>query len=169
MLLYMSLLIYGIAVMRGILEEKSNRVMEVLLGPLTPGQLMTGKILGIGLVGLTQMVIYMLIPGAVRLYVTMASVQADWTSVLDNFSPLKMTYLIIFFLIGYFIYVALFAAIGAVCNTEQETQNLQGPVTMCLLIPMVATLFFVNNPASPAAVVASLIPLLTPMVMYLRI
>jgi ABC-2 type transport system permease protein len=169
MILYMALLLYGVAVMRGILEEKSNRIMEVLLGSLTPGQLMTGKIIGIGLVGLTQMAVYAATAGALRLYVMTQAIEADWTSALDAFSLWKMFYFMLYFLLGYFMYTALFAAVGAVCNSEQEAQNLQGPLIMCLVIPMVATFFFVANPDSTIAVVVSLIPLFTPMVMFMRI
>lgn len=169
MILYVALLLYGIAVMRGILEEKSNRVMEVLLGSLTPDQLMTGKILGIGLVGLTQIAIYAASAGLLRLYVGFAALQAGWTGALDAISPLTMTYFFIFFMLGYFLYTSLFAAVGAVCNSEQEAQNLQTPLVMCLVVPMVLTFFFVAHPDSPAAVVASLIPLFAPMVMFMRI
>jgi ABC-2 type transport system permease protein len=169
MVLYMSLLLYGIAVMRGILEEKSSRVMEVLLGSLTPDQLMTGKIVGIGLVGLTQMGIYVVTAGALRAYFAAQQAAAEWTSALDAFSPMKMMWFVVFYLLGYFMYTALFAAIGAVCNTEQEAQNLQTPVVMCLVVPMMLAFFFVNNPDSTVAVVVSLIPLFTPMIMYMRI
>jgi ABC-2 type transport system permease protein len=169
MILYMALLLYGVAVMRGILEEKSNRIMEVLLGSLSPDQLMTGKILGIGLVGLTQMAIYAATAGVVRLYMAASPLAGDWSGALDAVSPLKMFYFLIYFLLGYFLYTSLFAAVGAVCNSEQEAQNLQTPVVMCLVIPMVATFFFVANPDSTAAVVVSLIPLFTPMVMFMRI
>jgi len=169
MILYMALLLYGVAVMRGILEEKSNRIMEVLLGSLSPDQLMTGKILGIGLVGLTQMFIYAATAGLVRLYIAASPMAGDWSGVLDAVSPLKMLYFLVFFLLGYFLYTSLFAAVGAVCNSEQEAQNLQTPVVMCLVVPMVATFFFVANPDSTAAVVVSLIPLFTPMVMFMRI
>ncbi|MBZ5640025.1 MAG: ABC transporter permease [Acidobacteriia bacterium] len=169
MVLYMSLLLYGIAVMRGILEEKSSRVMEVLLGSLTPDQLMTGKIVGIGLVGLTQMAIYVVTAGALRAYFAAQQVAADWTSALDAFSPFKLVGFVVFYVLGYFMYTALFAAIGAVCNSEQEAQNLTTPVTMCLVIPMLAAFFFVNNPDSTVAVVVSMIPIFTPMVMYMRI
>jgi len=169
MILYMALLLYGVAVMRGILEEKSNRIMEVLLGSLSPDQLMTGKIIGIGLVGLTQMFIYAGTAGLVRLYVAASPMAGDWSGVLDAVSPLKMLYFLVFFLLGYFLYTSLFAAVGAVCNSEQEAQNLQTPVVMCLVVPMVATFFFVANPDSTAALVVSLIPLFAPMVMFMRI
>jgi ABC-2 type transport system permease protein len=169
MILYMALLLYGIAVMRGILEEKSNRIMEVLLGSLTPDQLMTGKILGIGLVGLTQMAIYAATVGILRVYAGLAVPQASWIGALESISASKLAYFFVFFLLGYFLYTSLFAAVGAVCNSEQEAQNLQTPVIMCLVIPMVMTFFFVANPDSPAAIVASMIPLFAPMVMFMRI
>jgi ABC-2 type transport system permease protein len=80
-----------------------------------------------------------------------------------------MIWFLVFFVLGYFMYTALFAAVGAVCNSEQEAQNLQSPVIMCLVIPMVATFFFVTQPDSTLARVVSLIPLFTPMVMVMRI
>jgi ABC-2 type transport system permease protein len=96
-------------------------------------------------------------------------VGGDLSAVLDSFSPLTLAYFVLFFLLGYFLFVALFAAIGAVCNTEQEAQNLQGGVSMCLVIPMLSTFFFINHPDSTLAIVASLIPIVTPMLMYMRI
>ncbi len=169
LILYMSLLLYGIAVMRGILEEKSNRVMEVLLGSVSTDQLMTGKIVGIGLVGLTQLAIYVVTATLLRLYVGLTAMQAGWAGALDAVSPANLGYFCLFFLLGYFLYTSMFAAVGAVCNSEQEAQNLQSPLVMCLVVPMVMTFFFVRNPDSPAAVVASLIPIFSPMVMFMRI
>ena len=166
-MLYMTLLLYGIAVMRGILEEKSNRVMEVLLGSLSPQELMTGKILGVGLVGLTQVGIY--VASALLLPLLVPGAGGAMASILEALSPVRMLWFLVFFVLGYFMYTALFAAVGAVCNSEQEAQNLQSPVIMCLVIPMVATFFFVSQPDSTVARVVSLIPLFTPMVMVMRI
>lgn len=166
-LLYMTLLLYGIAVMRGILEEKSNRIMEVLLGSLSPRELMTGKILGVGLVGLTQVGIY--VTTALLLPLLVPGAGGAMASVMDALNPVRLLWFLVFFVLGYFMYTALFAAVGAVCNSEQEAQNLQSPVIMCLVIPMVATLFFVKEPDSTVATVVSLIPLFTPMVMMMRI
>jgi len=168
MVLFFTLLLYGIATMRGILEEKSSRVMEVLLGSVSPDELMTGKILGIGLVGLTQVAIYALTAGLVRLYLSAQS-NPDMAGILTSFTAGKMTFFLIFFMLGYFMYTAMFACIGAVCNSEQEAQNLQSPVQMCLMLPMMATIFFVGQPDSTIAVVVSLIPIFTPMVMFMRI
>ena len=166
-MLYMTLLLYGIAVMRGILEEKSNRVMEVLLGSLSPRELMTGKILGVGLVGLTQVGIY--VTTALVLPLLIPGSSGAMASIFDTLNPVRLLWFLVFFVLGYFMYTALFAAVGAVCNSEQEAQNLQSPVIMCLVIPMVATFFFVSQPDSTVAKVVSFIPLFTPMVMVMRI
>ncbi len=168
MVLFFTLLLYGIATMRGILEEKSSRVMEVLLGSVSPDELMTGKILGIGLVGLTQVAVYAITAGLVRLYLS-SQANPDMAGILSSFTAGKMAFFLIFFMLGYFMYTALFACIGAVCNSEQEAQNLQSPVQMCLMLPMMATIFFVGQPDSTIAVVVSLIPIFTPMVMFMRI
>ena len=168
MILFMTLLLYGIATMRGILEEKSSRVMEVLLGSVSPGELMTGKIFGIGLVGLTQVAIYAATAGAVRIYLG-AQGSSQTAGILSSFTPGKMTFFLVYFLLGYFMFTALFACIGAVCNSEQEAQNLQTPVTMCLMLPVAATIFFVGQPDSTISVIASLVPIFTPMVMFMRI
>jgi ABC-2 type transport system permease protein len=170
LVLFMTLLVYGIAMMRGILEEKSSRVMEVLLGSVSPNELMSGKIFGIGLVGLTQVAIYAVTAGVMRVFVAARFAgQKDMAGILSTFTFGKLAFFLVFFLLGYFMYVALFACVGAVCNSEQEAQNLQAPITWCLMLPMMATIFFVGNPDSTASVVVSFIPIFTPMVMFMRI
>jgi ABC-2 type transport system permease protein len=169
-ILFMTLLLYGIAMMRGILEEKASRIMEVLLGSVSPNELMTGKILGIGLVGLTQIAVYLATAGVMRVVVAARFAgQHELAGIMSSFTFTKLAFFLIFFLLGYFMYVALFACVGAVCNSEQEAQNLQAPVTWTLMLPMMATIFFVGNPDSTASVVLSLIPIFTPMVMFMRI
>jgi ABC-2 type transport system permease protein len=168
-LLFMSLLLYGIAMLRGVLEEKSTRVMEVLLGSVTPDELMTGKILGIGLVGLTQMLIYMVTAGVLRIVVMVKMTGGNTAWIQDALAPTKLAYFVVFFLLGYFFYTALFAAVGAVCNSEQEAQNMQQPLTMSLMIPYIMTFFFVRNPDHMAAVIMSMIPPFAPMIMFTRL
>ena len=169
MVLFMTLLLYGIAMMRGILEEKSTRVMEVLLGSVSPDELMTGKILGIGLVGLTQVGIYAVTAGVLRMYMAAKVTDSSMSGVLSTFTLSKLAFFLIFFLLGYFMYVALFACVGAVCNSEQEAQNLQAPIQWCLMLPMISTIFFVGQPDSKISVLLSLVPIFTPMVMFMRI
>jgi ABC-2 type transport system permease protein len=168
-LMFMSLLLYGMAMLRGVLEEKSTRVMEVLLGSVTPNELMTGKILGIGLVGLTQMLIYMVTVGAVRIILLMKMTGGDIGWVRETLGPEKLVFFLVFFVLGYFFYTALFAAVGAVCNSEQEAQNMQQPLTFMLMIPYITTFFFVRNSDHPVAVVMSLLPPFTPMIMFTRL
>src|SRR6185295_20199614 len=119
----------------------------------------------IALVGLTQLAVYTLTAGALRIFIMTRGAGTDWGAMADMFSMGKMIYFVLFFLLGYFMYTAMFAAVGAVCNSEQEAQNLQAPVQYMLMIPMIATFFFVTSPDSKIAVIASLIPFFTPMVM----
>ncbi len=168
-LMYFVLFFYGFSMARGVIQEKSNRVMEVLLGSLTPTELMTGKILGIGLVGLTQVGIYAVTGAAARFALATLTHLGDLGAVLDLLAPLKMLAFVVYFVLGYFMYTSMFAIVGAACNTEQEAQNLQTPVILSLLVPMISTIFFVQHPDSTAAAVVSLVPLFTPMVMFMRI
>src|SRR5262249_6956385 len=138
-------------------------------GSVSPNELMTGKILGIGLVGLIQVGIYSVTAGAVRLFMYQKLVGTDFSGMLSNFTLPKLGFFLLFFTLGYFMYVALFACVGAVCNSEQEAQNYQTPITWCLMLPMISTIFFVTQPDSTTAIVASLIPIFTPMVMFMRI
>ncbi len=169
MILYMSLLLYGIQMMRGVLEEKTSRVMEVLLGSVSPQELIVGKILGIGLVGLTQIAVYALTAGVARVYLASSASGGNAMEFFSGFTATKLAYFVVYFVLGYFLFVSFFAAVGAVCNSEEEAQNLQSPVIMLLVVPMASTFFFVGNPDSTLAVVVSLIPLFTPLVMYMRI
>jgi ABC-2 type transport system permease protein len=170
-ILYIALLIYGIANLRGVLEEKSSRIMEVLLSKFTPRQLMTGKLMGIGLVGLTQMMVYALTFGAMIVLSAMAVVTMSprLAEGLQSVPLSAVVYFIVFFILGYFIYSAMFLGIGSLCSSEEDAQNMQSPVIMMLVIPMMSTIFFINNPDSLPAVIVSMIPVFTPMVMLMRI
>jgi ABC-2 type transport system permease protein len=89
--------------------------------------------------------------------------------VMTSFNPLLMLYFVIFFLLGFFLFLSLFAAVGSMVNSEQEAHSMQTPVMFSLIIPLYATFFFINNPDSTLSRVVSLIPLFTPMVMMMRI
>lgn len=178
LILFITLYLYGFTVTRGIIQDKSNRVMEVLLGSVSSEQLITGKILGIGLVGLTQIAIYSVVGTIVRIAVGFSGVDdagspqvPEWLreTLADALSASNLFFLIVFFLLGYFLFSSIFAIVGAICNTEQEAQSLQFPVMMCLMIPYMLTFFFVRHPDSTAAVIFSMIPLFTPMVMFMRL
>jgi ABC-2 type transport system permease protein len=115
------------------------------------------------------MVIYMLTAGVLRVVVAAKVTGSDMSWLQDALAPAKLAYFVIFFLLGYFFYTALFAAVGAVCNSEQEAQNMQQPLTMSLMIPYIMTFFFVRNPDHIAAVIMSMIPPFAPMIMFTRL
>jgi len=173
MMLYFMLYFYGFAVTRGVIQEKSSRVMEVLLGSVSPDQLMTGKILGIGLAGLTQTVFYVATAAVLRVAASVFFAAKDGAMDLSGFTdavaPAKLVFFLLYFVLGYFLFVTFFAIIGAVCNSEQEAQSLQFPVIFMLMIPMLSTFFFVQHPDAPAAVALSLVPVFAPMLMFMRI
>jgi ABC-2 type transport system permease protein len=163
MILYMSIILHGVAVMRSVLEEKTSRVMEVLLATATPRQLMAGKIIGVGSVGLTQMAIW---------YGSGALVAAVATASLPSGVQLPTTALMLFplfFVLGYFLYSALYAMIGAMVNSEQEAQQIQFLVLMPLLLSTVIMVPAITSPNSPMVVGVSLFPFCTPLVMFARI
>jgi ABC-2 type transport system permease protein len=164
-ILYMTILLYGITIARGVIEEKSNRVIEILISSLSPFQLMFGKILGIGAVGLTQYIIW----GAFALSLSSIAASAVGTNVLTLFAPETIFFFIIFFILGFLLFGTMYAAIGALCNTEQEMQNFQPIVVIFLVVPMLMAVFIVQNPNSTVATVLSFIPFFTPILMFMRI
>ncbi len=164
-LLYMAVLLYGISVMRSVLEEKNSRILEVLLSSATSTELMAGKLLGVGAVGLTQILVWVVIavvfafPG-MALQPSLSEFQVP-PSVLVAFA--------VFFLLGYLLYSTMYAAIGAITTTEQEGQQLQ----VFIVIPLVLSVFMlapvVRNPDAAMMVWMSMVPFFAPVVMYARI
>lgn len=165
MLLYMAVLLYGISVMRSVLEEKTSRILEVLLSSATSTELMAGKLLGVGAVGLTQILVWVVIAGvfalpAMAMQPTLSEFQIP-LGVLIAFA--------IFFLLGYLLYSTMYATIGAITTTEQEGQQLQ----FFIVIPLVLSVFMlapvVRTPDAPAIVWLSMVPFFAPVLMYARI
>lgn len=195
-LIYMSLFIYGIQVMRGIIEEKTSRIVEVVISSVKPFQLMMGKIVGIGLVGLTQFLLWITLsiglmtvasqiifkgkmdeiksempmnkqaaavsndgPG---MDIIKAVQTVDWPYILPVF--------IIFFLGGYMLYSALFAAVGSAVESDTETQQFMLPITLPLLFTYIMSFsFIVNNPDSSLSFWLSIIPFTSPIAMMVRL
>ena len=195
-LIYMTLFIYGAAVMRGVMEEKMNRIAEVIISSVRPFQLMTGKILGIAAVGVTQLLIWIiLIVGLVMVtsfFITPDALQSVQNSgaamnmAAENSSAIKFfaakdTFLsanwgliipcfLFYFLGGYLFYAALFAAVGSVVNEDpQEAQALMIPITMPIILSFIIMTAAAGNPDSTLAVWASMIPFSSPIVMMARI
>lgn len=168
MILYLTILVYGVMVMRGVIEEKQSRIIEVMLSSVRPFQLMLGKIVGIGLVGLTQYAIWATFALALSAFAAMQA--AMFTSFkFPHISPLLLFYFIAFFVCGYFLYATLYATVGATVSSEEDGQQAQMPVTMTIVIPMAFSSVVLSNPGSTLSVVLSLIPFFAPVLMFLRI
>ncbi len=166
MILYMALLSWGISVQRSIIEEKSSRVIEVLLSSVEPRDLFVGKIIGVGSLGLTQIAIW----GAITLALGLSSsVAFAEFSQYVRFSLSDALYFVLFFVLGFLLYSSLFTVIGAVCSTEQDAQQLQSIVVFPMVVPIMLMFFVLQNPNSTFAIVLSLIPFFTPMLMLARV
>ncbi|GIV33948.1 MAG: ABC transporter permease [Chitinophagales bacterium] len=191
--IYMVLLIYGAMVMKGVMEEKTNRIIEVIACSVRPFQLMIGKILGVGAVGLTQFVLWFLLIGVVYLVLGIAfagklaeiqnlSMQPEIASTAKQydlaitFSALQnvnfgriIFYFLFYFLGGYFIYGALYAAIGSAINEESDSQSLSVVVSVPIVISIFIMMSAIQEPDSSLAVGASIFPFTAPVVMPARI
>jgi ABC-2 type transport system permease protein len=165
MLLYTAVIFYGVSVMRAVLEEKNSRVMEVLLSSATSTELMAGKLIGVGAVGLTQIGIWIVMAGVYALPALAASASTGEIHI----APLTLAAFALFFVMGYLLYSSVYAAIGAVITSEQEGQQLQ----FIIILPLIVSVFMMGPvmraPDAPVAVWTSMVPFFSPVLMYLRI
>jgi ABC-2 type transport system permease protein len=159
MLLWISTFTGGQYLLTSTVEEKSSRVMELLLSAVSPIQLMTGKILGQGVVGLLMILVY----GGAGVAAALKFGQAALVP------PEKLALLGVYFLMAYFFVACLMAAIGSAVSDMREAQSLMGPAMLVLILPFMAMMPILQNPNGIVAVVGSFIPPLTPFVMALRI
>jgi len=168
--IYVTVLVYGMYVMRSVIEEKSSRVVEVLLGSVTPMQLMAGKIIGVGAVGLTQIGIWAA-AGVILGSGGMAAARGMMGEVLKDahISTAAIILFPVFFILGYATYACLYAAVGAVCNSDEEAQQLQFPVTLPLVLCIVCAMAIIRDPNTPLAFWLSMFPLTSPIIMYVRV
>jgi len=199
--IYMFIFIYGVQVMKGVLEEKSNRIIEVIITSVKPFQLMMGKIIGVALVGLTQFVVWVtlstILVGTVQTVMmksrfeqvlqdqvnTVQGSQVQTSSdtltsdallspdhILNRINyPLMLGMFLFYFMGGYLLYSALFAAVGAAADSETDTQQFMLPVTAPLLIAYLLSFAIIQNPDGPAAFWGSIIPFTSPVVMMVRV
>jgi ABC-2 type transport system permease protein len=167
MIMYMTVLLYGIGVMRSILEEKTSRIMEVMLSTATSKEMMAGKILGVGGVGLTQVGIWAVAAGIFGGYSVVAS--GAMNAIKGAINPLLLIYFAVFFLLGYVLYSTLCAAVGSMVNSEQEAQQMQFLVMMPMILAVVFIFNIFQHPNSPIAVFGSLFPFTSPLVMFGRV
>jgi ABC-2 type transport system permease protein len=167
--IYMVVLLYGAMMLRAAVAEKASKTVEIILSSLRPWQLMLGKTLGVGAVGLTQLGVWLLIMAAFLIYSAGAGVFAE-AEFMQNL-PLGMDTLFLFlglFLTGYFLYGGMYASVGAIASTEQEASQLQLPVTLLVIIPLLAIPVVLETPASSTAIALSWIPFFTPILFLVR-
>jgi ABC-2 type transport system permease protein len=171
MILYITLLVYGVMTMRSVLEEKTTRIVEILASSVSPVHLLTGKILGVAGVALTQYLIWMISAALVSTYgAAVGSAFRPGAATPNLHLPISyLVYPVIFFLAGYFLYASLYAAIGSMVSSEEELQQVQMPVTMVLVACFVLYPLIQRAPNSPLAVALTLIPFFSPILMVFRI
>lgn len=195
-IIYMFIMMYGAMVMQGVMEEKTNRIIEVMISSVRPFDLMMGKIIGIGFVGLTQVFLwgiittvlvivggFMFAGGAdvaalqagpqMGMIDTNALASSSGNEVLGIVSSINIAEIGIFFLIyfigGYLLYASLFAAIGSAVDSQEDTQQFMAPVTLFMVFALYAGIYSMENPNGPLAFWGSMIPFTSPIVMMVRI
>jgi ABC-2 type transport system permease protein len=166
MILYTSIVMWGNAVMTSVIEEKSSRVVEVMGSGVSSGTLLAGKLLGVGGAGLTQFLVWSLSLFGVSL--ALAGPFAG-SLPMPEVTPFLLVSFVLFFLLGFFFYAALYAAIGSAVNTVQEAQSLAFPVLLPIILGMVFFPAALEAPDGPLAVTLSMIPGISPLIMFLRI
>lgn len=163
-LMYFTIAIYGGMIVTEIANEKSSRVMELLISAASPIQHMLAKILSIATVSLVQLSILV----GVGYYSAQNSSLFDQLS-LDSLSARTIIYLFVFFLLGYFLYATLLAALGSLVSRVEDAQQVTLPVILLIVAAFMISMFSLNAPTNQAVVVLSFVPFFTPMVMFLRV
>lgn len=174
LLIYMFILLYGVQVMRGVIEEKTNRIVEVVISSVKPFQLMMGKVLGVALTALTQFFLWIIFTYIIVNF-TKQGLQSN-PAVIQIFSALGsinyakiIGYFIFYFITGYLLYSSLFAAVGAAVDNEADTQQFVFPVTLPLIVGIMIMIQAFRYPDGIVPVWGSIIPFTAPIVMMARI
>ena len=196
-LIYMFIIIYGAQVMAGVVQEKTSRIVEVIISSVKPFELMMGKIIGIALVGLTQFLLWVLLTVALSFAASSlmggnidfnsleqahqmgiqslpagtaeSSVREIYT-LMSGFDFVKIAiFFIVYFLGGYLLYASLFAAVGSAVDSETDTQQFSLPLTLPIVFAIYAAIYSAQNPDGPLALWCSMIPFTSPIVMMVRL
>jgi ABC-2 type transport system permease protein len=168
LLLLLPMIIYGQEIMRGVVAEKSDRVVEILISSMSALELLSGKVLGLAAAGLTQVGIWMAMAfGAVSVAGGLGSFAGidPWRYI----GVRPVAFFFVFYILGYLIYACLYAAAGAVSNSEKEAQQMLAPLILLLMVPWILAMPILQSPESRFAVALSLVPVFTPITMFLRI
>jgi len=169
MMIYITLAIYGQVIMGAVVEEKETRIAEILFSSARPFELMFGKLVGVGLAGLTQLGIWVTSVAALIAFVAVQSDLSPYLQGLPNITPLMVFYFLLFFLLGYFIYASIFALIGSVVTTVQEGGQFAFPPIMILLIGLYMSFAVIRDPNSSLSFWVSISPFFAPITMPVRI
>lgn len=190
--IYMFIMMYGSMVMQSVTEEKTSRIVEIMVSSVRPFDLMIGKIIGIGFVGITQIFLWgillsifsgiggLFLAGGMpvnEMQTTMAMQpgmslpdELSWLTQLQSFNFGEiLLYFILFFIGGYLLYASIFAAIGSAVNAPEDSQQLMMPISILLIFGLYAGIYGINNPDGPLAFWCSMIPFTSPIVMIMRI
>lgn len=194
-IIYMFIMMYGAMVMQGVMEEKTNRIIEVMISSVRPFDLMMGKIIGIGFVGLTQVFLWGIITtilvsvggfmfsggaeAALQANPQMGMMDANALASSSgneimgiinsiNIAEIGISFLI-YFIGGYMLYASIFAAIGSAVDNQEDTQQFMAPVTIFMIFALYAGIYSMENPDGPLAFWCSMIPFTSPIVMMVRI
>jgi ABC-2 type transport system permease protein len=165
-LLSMTTIIYGLNVARSIIQEKTSRIFEVMLSISKPGDLLAGKLIGVGAVGLTQILIWV-VAGAAIISTPMAAAQMTGQFEV-HFSWVEGVLFPVYFILGYFLYSSLFAGLAATCETEQELQMFTPLAAVPVWLSFALILVVVNDSNSVWSIAASFFPPCAPIIMFLR-
>jgi ABC-2 type transport system permease protein len=174
-LIFMSVYLYGVMVAQGVAEEKGSRIMEILVNAATPFQLMTGKIIGIGAAGLTQMSAFVIVGISALLIqnpikAALLGNNSDALNLNITGSSISLLLLLlVYFILGFLLYATLFAALGALVKRQDEVQNAVQPLTWLFMIGYFVSFFGIYNPDATWVKVISYVPFWTPTTMLMRI
>lgn len=171
-ILYMVIVLYGVAVMRAVVMEKTSRVMEMMVAAVKPRSMMAGKILGVGGAGLIQIGVWLAIGAAMLAYrdtlLGWFGLPGTGESALPPLAFTEIAVVLLYFVLGFFFYAAMYAAVGAMVSSEQDTNQVQMPVTMLLVIGVVCLQVVSNAPRGSGATIMSNVPFWSPMLMPMR-
>lgn len=169
LMIYITLAIYGQAIMAAVVEEKETRIAEILFSSARPFTLMLGKLVGVGLAGLTQLAIWVGSVGIILGFLATMANTAELFKSVPQISPLIVGYFLVFFVLGYFIYASIFALIGSMVTTVQEGGQFAFPPIMIMLIGFYFSFVVIRDPNSSLSFWVSIAPFFAPITMPVRI
>jgi ABC-2 type transport system permease protein len=170
-ILYIAITLYGVGVMRSVVQEKTSRVMELMVATVKPHALMAGKIVGVGGAGLVQLLVWLAMGGITLAYRELILGLFGVTGSGPGLPPLELSAIaivVVYFILGFFFYASLYAAVGAMVSSEQDTQQVQMPVTMLIVLAMVSVPMVINDPRGTAAQIMTIVPFWSAPLMPMR-